>query len=95
MRHLSLRPLGDAREVLPDLLAGMGKRRIRMGEIRGPHVIVLAEQLLGRGTGRIVLKCGPHLATEVLPRSEWQACRGHFTEPLVEMVHAIGGRKTL
>src|SRR5262249_21257662 len=82
---------GYPSEIFLDNLQRMGKRRVRMGKIRGPHIVALAEELPGRRTQRIVLERSPHVASHILTRLEWQLPSiGDFSMDMVEAMHPVG-----
>src|SRR5262249_56171337 len=81
---------GYPSEIFLDNLQRMGKRRVRMGKIRGPHIVALAEELPGRRTQRIVLERSPHVASHILTRL---ACHlptiSHLTISMVYTLHPL------
>src|SRR5580700_607000 len=54
--------IGNSGEVLFDDLSGVGPGAVAVREVRGPHIIVLAIELVGDRTDGIVLEGCPHLA---------------------------------
>src|SRR5262245_46737710 len=68
----------------------MRKRRICMGKVGSPHIIMLAKELPGRRTKRIVLESGPHVPTYIIARLHRQSGSvGNLCVDMIETVHPV------
>src|SRR5688572_28400616 len=55
-------------KVLFDYFERMRKLRIGMGKVGCPHIIMLAKELPGRRTKRVILESRPHVPPYILTR---------------------------
>ena len=60
-----------------------------MREVGRPHIIVLAKDLIGRRTDRVVLEGRPDLPPDIFARLHRQGLFFHGVEFIVGMVHTI------
>src|SRR5258708_7411838 len=68
----------------------MRKRRVRVGKVRGPHVVVLAKELPRPWSERVILESSPHVAPYILTWLERQLLGvSNLGMHVVETVHPV------